>query len=504
MLSTIKSTLKNSVIYSIGNISTKIIGLFLLPLYAKKLTISEYGVLGILEVSSQLLIAIFGLALYQAFFRWYWDKEYIDKQKSIFFTSTFFLIIISVFMYLGFYSFSNRFSIFLFDKIDYSYLLKIMLITSGLQIIAQMPSTLLRLKEKPFLFTSSNIIKLTVSFILTIYFIVILKRKIEGIYEAQIIGFIIYFLILSKFIWKNIKFKLELKIIKGMLSFSFPLMFASISGTLLSIADRYCLKFLSNFSEVGIYSLGFKIANTIKFLVVVPVNLAVTPIIFKMMDKPENKRFYSKLMTYFTFGVMICVLGMSFYGKEIIKFLARNKDYWGAYKVIPIISFSILLGMLKDVSLTGINIMKRTKILAVIIFSMSVINVIFNIILIPYLQSYGAALATLITQCIFFLIVYKYSQKYYHIPYEISKIIKMIFIGFILLFVTYFINDLSLFIRLFMKTVMIISFPFILYFMKFYDEIELLRINQGWQKWSNLSNLKENVKNIFNKKNTKS
>ena len=362
----------------------------------------------------------------------------------------------------------------------------------------------MRLQEKPILYSSVNIIKLIVSFTFTIYFITDLNRKVEGIYEAQIIGYLVFFIISAKYIWKNIKFKFEIKILKEMLNFSMPLVFASISGTLLSIADRYCLKFLGCLSDVGIYALGYKMANTIKIFIITSVQLALSPIIYKMMADPDNKRFYSKIMTYFTFGVMICVLGMSFFGKEIIKFLARNRDYWDAYKVIPVISFAILFGMLKDTSLIGINLMKKTKILAIIIFLMSVLNIILNLILIPYFQAIGAAVATLITQFIFFLIIYRYSQKYYFIPYEISKIIKMIFIGFIMLFVTYFINDVSLSIRLFMKTVMIISFPFILYFMKFYEEIEILRINQGWQKWSNFSNLKENVKNIFNKKNIKS
>jgi O-antigen/teichoic acid export membrane protein len=455
----------------------------LLPLYAKHLTISDYGILGIIEVSTQLLTTVFGLSLYQAFFRWYWDNEFIDKQKSIFFTSMFFLVLISILIYLGFNSFTDKFSILLFGKIDYSYLLKIMVISAGLQIIAIMPLTLMRLQEKPILYSSTNIIKLIVSFAFTIYFIVSLNRKIEGIYEAQIISYFVFFVISSKYIWKNIKLKFEVKILKEMLSFSLPLVFASISGTILSIADRYCLKFLGNLSEVGIYSLGFKMANTIKVFVVASVNLAISPIIFKMMDKPENKRFYSKIMTYFTFVVMICILGMSFFGKEIIKLLARNRDYWDAYKVIPIISFAILFGMLKDTSLIGINIMKKTKILAIIIFLMSITNIILNIIFIPYFQSIGAAFATLITQFIFFLIVYKYSQKYYYISFEIKKIIKMIGIGIVLFGISLLTNELNLFFRIILKTSLLFSFPIILYFLNFYEEIELLRLKQGWIKW---------------------
>ena len=82
MLDRLKLTVKDSFIYSLGNISTKVIGLILLPLYLKELSVAEYGMLGILEVSLQVLVALFGLSLYQAFYRWYWDKEYRDKQNS--------------------------------------------------------------------------------------------------------------------------------------------------------------------------------------------------------------------------------------------------------------------------------------------------------------------------------------------------------------------------------------------------------------------------------------
>jgi len=93
MLDDIKSALKNTIIYGIGNLSTKLIGFILLPLYTEYLTVHDYGILGVLEVSSQVVITIFSFGLYQAFFRWYWDKRYINRQRSVFFTCLVFSII---------------------------------------------------------------------------------------------------------------------------------------------------------------------------------------------------------------------------------------------------------------------------------------------------------------------------------------------------------------------------------------------------------------------------
>ena len=92
------------------------------------------------------------------------------------------------------------------------------------------------------------------------------------------------------------------------------------------------------------------------------INLAITPMLYKIMDDPNNKRVYSKVMTYVTWIVMYCVIGISFFGHEIIKVMAQNPEYWTAYKVIPFISFGIFFGMFKDISAVGLNITKKTKI----------------------------------------------------------------------------------------------------------------------------------------------
>ena len=75
MQTKIKKILKNSAIYSTGNSATKLVGFVLIPIYTKYLSIEDFGVLGLVEVTSQILIGVFGLALYRAFIRWYWDPQ---------------------------------------------------------------------------------------------------------------------------------------------------------------------------------------------------------------------------------------------------------------------------------------------------------------------------------------------------------------------------------------------------------------------------------------------
>jgi O-antigen/teichoic acid export membrane protein len=64
--------------------STKLIGLILLPLYTSYLTTEEYGIFAILEVTSQLFTIIFGLQLSTAMLRFSSSEKCRFKRKSIF------------------------------------------------------------------------------------------------------------------------------------------------------------------------------------------------------------------------------------------------------------------------------------------------------------------------------------------------------------------------------------------------------------------------------------
>lgn len=87
MFDVIKKTIKSSALYGIGTISSKLIGFILIPLYTSYLTTSDFGILSIVEITTTLITAVISLKINAALFRWYYDKNYLTKQKSIFFTS---------------------------------------------------------------------------------------------------------------------------------------------------------------------------------------------------------------------------------------------------------------------------------------------------------------------------------------------------------------------------------------------------------------------------------
>ena len=479
MLNKLTRAFQNSLIYAIGNISRKAIAFLLLPLYVKKLTLADYGILGIMEVSSQALIAIFGFGLHMALNRWYWDEKYKSQQKEIVFSVTIFLLLASVFIFLGFMPISRWFSQLILAVGDYSYIFKLVLLVSLLEVLAQVFFSVMRLEEKSVLFSTTNVIRLLVTLLITIYLIAFKSRGITGIYEAQLLGLIVYFLLISRFIINHITLRFQWSILREMLSYSLPLILSSISGIILTLTDRYALNFMANLNEVAIYNLAAKLAYVIMVFVVTPIRMSLTPILYKMIDQPDSKRFYSKVLTYFSFIIITCVMIISLFSKEIIAlFTGANSEYMAAASLVPIIGMVIFVGMMKDTVALGINIVKRTKTISVVMMIAAAFNIVANILLVPVWQAVGAAYATLTSQVLLLVLIYIYAQKYYHIPYEIGKVFKMVFVAAVLFAITAFIPYKTIIMQISIKMLLLISFPFILYFLKFYEDIELSTIKR--------------------------
>ena len=218
--------------------------------------------------------------------------------------------------------------------------------------------------------------------------------------------------------------------------------------------------------------------------------------IIQKIHAPDNMRFYSKILLYSSYVLMMGIIAVSLFSFELIKVMAKSNQYWEAYVIVPILCLSVFFVNLKDISTNGLFIVKRTKILGSIVFVASVLNLLLNIALIPLWGIVGAAIATLTAQLIYWLITYYYSQKEYPIPYEINKILIMLVVGGILSCAGLVINDLSLPLRLIIKSACIISFPFILGLFNFYEPVELQAIRGFVIKWSDLKRFGDNIKSF--------
>src|SRR4051812_50065907 len=75
MLARLKELFRHSMVYGLGSIVARVLGVLLLPLYTRYLSPSDYGLIETLVALSAVLTALVAQAMKSAFFRFYFDSS---------------------------------------------------------------------------------------------------------------------------------------------------------------------------------------------------------------------------------------------------------------------------------------------------------------------------------------------------------------------------------------------------------------------------------------------
>lgn len=442
MRNQLKTVFGQTAIYSLGNISTKLVGFVLLPLYTGYLTTAEYGILALLEVVNQILIAIFTLNLPTAMLRWCAETEEETEEKSIIFTVYISLLLIAVALFVAGYFAAGSISELLFGNAEYSDYIKVMFLASALNVANRHPLNLLRHRQKAGMYAAINVLKLSIILLLNIYFVAYERMGVMGVVVSLAIGEAFLSLATVVFIFRNFIFRLKIKILKEMLNYGVPLVFAALSSIALTFSDRFILQHYFGESEVGVYSLGYKIAAVINMFLIQSFSLGYLPFTFRQLKEPDSEKLFSKVMTYYTAALFYSALILSLFGKEILLLFSKNAEYLPAYTVIPFIALAFVFrGMQYNLSLS-FHFSKRTGINAVIIVGAAILNIVLNYLIVPVYGFLGSGIAMAVSFLAMLIVTVKPAQANYRIPYETKRLAGIIGIA-LSAFVFYFIIDAS-------------------------------------------------------------
>ena len=486
MFADIKRTIKQTSVYSLGNISTKLVGFILLPLYTAHLLPEDYGILAILQAIMQILIGVFGLNLPTAMMRWYAPEKDPAKQKSIVFTTLLSTLLVAVFLSALLIPFSDRFAIEIFENVNFTSYFVFLFLAVSAGIINNVPLNLIRLKERSVFYIILTTIKFTLIILSNIYFVAYLKIGVEGIIISELIGHLFIIIFTLPMMVKNSILKIDVTILWEMIKYGAPLVFSTVFTFVLTLSDRFIIKYFYGDSSVGIYSLGHKIASVINMLILQSFQLGFLPIAYKKLNDPNAKRYFSKVLTYYTLILVFAALVISLFSKELIEVLALNSEYWIAYTVVPIISFAFVLKGIQYNFALSFHYAKRTSYNAVIVVITAVINVALNIVLIQKYDFPGAAVSLFFSVLIMMILSYFLGQKVYHVPYEIYKISKIFFAGLLLYLISLYFEGMGLPTELLAKVLLTALFPFLLYWMRIFDKIEIESLRKGLMDFKNL------------------
>lgn len=433
-------------IYVASAVVTKAIAFFLYPLYTRFVSPSDYGILGVVDMTNGVLFILMTVGLGGSINRFYIDyaKE-PEKLKEYLGTIAVFLLIFPLALSL-FIDWQGRIlfnGLLAIRGVPYHPYFRLGIWSMYLSILSIMPLSLLVMRGQALKYFWINISVFIINQILILLFVVWAGKGALGFLNAALIGSAVTGVLYLWMTIKEIKVNFNLHYLKESLLFSLPLLPHLISQWGLLLIDRYILEKLRPLSEIGVYSFGYQLA-LIMSVVVMGVSNAWAPYFYKNAgeESQEVRKHFGRLQLEFIAVVaVIAVIGILF-AEELVTALFP-KNYHLSADIIPVIVLAYVVFGLYLIIGTAIFYKKRHKIIPVITSLAALVNIILNLVWIPKFGITGAAYATLFGYLALLLPVAWWSQKVYPIGRNIFQW-SLVLIGLLIIFLSWAFNLFNL------------------------------------------------------------
>jgi O-antigen/teichoic acid export membrane protein len=425
MIYELKKLGKHSLIYGLGNTVSKAIAFILIPLYTAYLTPGDYGVLQLCRLLNSVLTIVLLLGMSSSMFRVYY-KVSSNEDRQLLINSTFItFIFFSILVLVPLYIFSSTISKAVIGYENSQYVFNILILSIFLESFFSLQLAVLRAEERSKLYTLVNLIRIVLYTLLSILFISYLKLNFVGSIQAGLFSFIIVIIILVPYSLKKFNFKVSFEYIKEILHIGIPLAVGGLGLWVLNLSDRYMMRFFlpENIAmiEIGLYSLGDRIASVLKFIIIMPFMLAWGALMFQFAKESNAQALFERVFRFLNIIMGITGLFLSIFAKEIIQLLSQSEDFYTAYKVVPILVFSKIFAGLIVVISAGVIVTKKSIFVTIANLSAALLNITLNYFLIIKYGMYGAAIASMISFIYAFLLLHYFSVKYFKIDWKIYK-----------------------------------------------------------------------------------
>lgn len=379
---------KNIAFLTVGQFGTKLLTFFLVPLYTSVLTSAEYGTYDLYSATIGLFVPVLTLNISDATTVFLLDRN-VSKEgiisislKYYFYSLLVFASLIAANVFLNFSPLFNEYPLFLF----------LMFAVNGLsQLLLNYARGFDRVKDV----SVSGVLCSAVMIALNIIFLLPLHLGLKGYYLATIAGtlFQIIYLCVSLKIFRFIKIRKQDRTLKKqMLSYSCPMTLNSVSWWVNSVSDRYIVTARCGIVENGIYSVAYKIPSILSMFQLI-FSQAWTLSAVQDFDKDDRNGFFSKMYGFYNVAMCIVCSVLIILARPIAHILYA-KDFFAAWRYVPFLLVSVVFGSLSGY-LGGIfAAVKDSKSFATSTVAGAVLNIVLNIILIHFIGTLGAAVAT--------------------------------------------------------------------------------------------------------------
>ncbi len=382
-----KKLFSNTIVFSIGTFSSKILVFLLVPFYVHFLSDAEYGVVDLITQTANLLIPLVSLGIASAVLRFGLDQS--SDKKAVFSTGVAAILI-------GFLLFLLTVPILLQVQIigEYTLLLLFYVFIGCFRLLC---TNFVRSLQYVKLYSFDGILCTVLVITFNILFLMRFGWGIQGYVLATICSdsCSVLFLTLAARLYRYLDFRrIRASVYRPMLRYCLPLIPANIFWWITHVSDRYMVTYMVSEGANGLYAIAYKIPTMITIVSTIFMEAWQLSAVVEKND-PELPGFFSNVLSYYQSFVFLCGSGCILFCKVLITLLTLGQpDYYVSWRYVPALiiatCFSCFVTFLGSVYVVE----KKSMVSFLTTLLGAAINVLLNLLLIPYFGANGAAVAT--------------------------------------------------------------------------------------------------------------
>jgi O-antigen/teichoic acid export membrane protein len=420
----IKRLVKQSAIYGLGGIVSRLLAVLLLPLYTSYLGTTGFGKIETIVALTTVLVVVLRLGISSAFFRLYFDSTDPERRTLVVRTSFWFTMTMATAGLVAGFVLATPLA-HLLRLGDDRWLVRAGFVGLWAQMNYEQLTSLFRVEERPVAFVTASIANIFITVGTTVLLVVGLNKGPTGAVVGNFLGTLTVYFALLAYRRYQLGLQFDRDLLRAMNRFGMPLVPSALALWAINFIDRFFVAVFKGQDEVGVYSLAVRASSVIVFLMVA-FRLAWPAFAYSIEDDAVAKRTYAFVLTYLLFLCCWVSLVLGLLSPWIVQVLAPNKPaFYRASEAIGILAFAGTAYAGYTVLAIGIGRARRTQFNWIVTGAAALLNVALNLLLIPPYGMMGAAISTVAAYVAMFIGMTLNAQRVWPVPYQWRRVVTL-------------------------------------------------------------------------------
>ncbi len=418
----LRTTLKHGSIYTLGMILSRLVGFVMIPVYTRVLTPADYGILEILSLTTDILGMLAGMGIGLAVMRQYYAADDDAERHRVVSSAATLLIAVFAVVAAAGIALAGVMGPVLLGADGDPLLVRLAVVVLAFGSTIEVPMALLRAQQRSTSVVAVGLARLFFSLSLNIVLVVILRMGVAGVLISSVVSSFLVGGFLTVRLYRETGLHFDLPIVRRLVVFGAPLVIWNVASFVLHYSDRYFLRVFASLADVGLYSLGYKIAMLISLMISGPFADIWIPKALEIERKEGGTSgpILVTILSAYNLVLVTAAFCIAIFAGDLIR-IATGDAFHAASSSVPLLAAAMVFFGYRSVGQIGALIRGRSDLIALGTAIAAVVVTLLNISLIPRFGVLGAASATLGAFAVEFFLMLRLSKGVHQMDIRLPR-----------------------------------------------------------------------------------